>query len=453
MKPFLHLTLLSLIFGHSVYGGDSPDTFFETKIRPLLAENCHRCHGEEKAKGGLRLDHIEAITKGGDSGPAMVKGDVEKSLLIEAVLRTDPDFSMPPKDTEALSEVQIGDLKKWIAMGAPWPEAKVFTGGERDEDGFSAGDRDWWAVQPVSDPDVPRASGSEWARNAIDHFVARELAQNHLQPAPEATPLELVRRIYFDLHGLPPLPGQVDAFVAAYKMKPDDALKNLIDELLASPRYGERWGQYWLDLVRYAESDGYNQDAYRPGAKDYRNYVIQSFNEDKPYSQFVREQLAGDIIAPDNPDVLIGTSFLRQGIYEYNQHNVRMHWDIIMTDMTNVTGEAFLGLSIGCAQCHDHKFDPILQKDYFALQAFLSTTAWPTNTPLATPGQKTEFDRQQKIWDEATREIRSGLGKLKAEQLEAKRKKEVVMFPEDIQNMYHKAPEERESPSRNKWCS
>ena len=444
MRRFLYLTLWSLMFGFSAYGGESPGAFFETNIRPLLAENCYRCHGEEKTKGGLRLDRIEAITKGGDSGPAMVKGDAEKSLLIEAVARTDPDFSMPPKDADALSKAQVADLKKWIAMGAPWPQAKVFTGGERDENGFSAADRAWWAIQPVADPDVPVASGDEWARNPIDHFVARKLAQNHLQPAPPATPLELVRRIYFDLHGLPPLPAQVDAFVAACKKDPDVALRDLIDQLLASPRYGERWGQHWLDLVRYAESDGYNQDAYRPGAKNYRNYVIQSFNDDKPYSQFVREQLAGDIIDPDDPDVLIGTSFLRQGIYEYNLNNVRMHWDIIMTDMTNVTGEAFLGLSVGCAQCHDHKFDPILQKDYFALQAFLSTTAWPTDMPLATPRQKAEFAQQQKVWEKATSEIRSGLEKLKADQLAAKRKTEVAMFPEDIQNMYHKNPEDRE---------
>ena len=444
MKPFFYLTLVSLMFGLSSYGGDSAGAFFETKIRPLLAENCYCCHGEEKAKGGLRLDHIEAITKGGESGPAMVKGDAEKSLMIEAVLRTDPDFSMPPKEADALTEPQIADLKKWIAMGAPWPAREVLTGAELDENGFSAEDRAWWAIQPVSDPEVPRAAGSEWARNSIDHFVARELAQNHLQPAPEATPLELVRRIYFDLHGLPPLPEQVDAFVAAYKAEPEVALKELIDELLASPRYGERWGQNWLDVVRYAESDGYNQDAYRPGAKNYRNYVIQSFNDDKPYTQFVREQLAGDIIGRDDPDVLIGTSFLRQGIYEYNLNNARMQWDIIMTDMTNVTGEAFLGLSVGCAQCHDHKFDPILQKDYFALQAFLSTTSWPTDMPLATAEQKAEFAQQQTIWERATREILEGLEKMKSERLASQRKKEVAMFPEDIQTMVHKDPEERE---------
>ena len=430
--------------GGSAYGADSAEVFFETKIRPILADKCYRCHGAEKAKGGLRLDHIDTITHGGDSGPALVKGDVDKSLLIEAVLRSDPEFSMPPKDADALTEVQITNLKKWIEMGAPWPESKEVTGVERDGNGFTAQERNWWAVQPLTDPDVPTDAGTGWARNPIDHFIARTLEQNHLEPAPEAAPLELVRRLYFDLHGLPPLPAQVDAFVEASKLKPDTALENLIDELLASPRYGERWGQHWLDVVRYAESDGYNQDAYRPGAKDYRNYVIESFNNDKPYPQFVREQLAGDIIGPDDPDVLIGTSFLRQGIYEYNLNNTRMQWDIIMTDMTNVTGEAFLGLSVGCAQCHDHKFDPILQKDYFALQAFLSTTSWPTDMPLATAGQKAEFAQKQKIWEEATSDIRAELEKLKFDQLEAKLKKEVAMFPEDIQNMYHKAPEERE---------
>lgn len=443
MKPHFYFLTLSLL-GISAFGADTPNAFFETKIRPLLAEKCYSCHGEEKAKGGLRLDHIDAITKGGESGPALVKGAPEESLLIEAVLRSNPDFSMPPKDAEALSEAQITNLKKWITMGAPWPDTEIFTEVERDENGFTAKDRNWWAVQPVSEPNVPTDAGGDWAHNPIDHFIARKLAQNHLEPAPEATPQELVRRIYFDLHGLPPLPEQVDGFIAAYQIDSDAALKDLIDELLASPRYGERWGQSWLDVVRYAESDGYNQDAYRPGAKNFRNYVIESFNEDKPYTQFVREQLAGDIIDPDDPDVLIGTSFLRQGIYEYNLNNARMQWEIIMTDMTNVTGEAFLGLSVGCAQCHDHKFDPILQKDYFALQAFLSTTSWPTDMPLATAEQKAEFAKQQKIWEEATGEIREGLEKLKFDRLESQRKKEIAMFPEDIQLMVHKNPEDRE---------
>lgn len=414
--------------------------FFESKIRPVLANKCYSCHGEEKAKGGLRMDHIASILKGGDSGPGLIRFDPEKSLLIEGVLRADPDFSMPPKKVEALSKTEIADFRKWISIGAPWPKEEALT---KKDGGFSAEDRAWWAIQPVTEPSVPVASGKEWARNEIDHFVSRKLAQNHLEPAPEASPLELVRRIYFDLHGLPPLPQQADEFVADYERNPDIALADLVDALLASPRYGERWGQQWLDLVRYAESDGYNQDAFRPGAKDYRNYVIGSFNEDKPYAQFVREQLAGDIIAPDDPSVLIGTSFLRQGIYEYNQHNVRMHWDIIMTDLTNVTGEVFLGISIGCAQCHDHKFDPILQKDYFALQSFLSTTAWPTDIPLATTDEKTEFQSKQKLWEDATKGLRAELQKLKSAQLESKRKSEVKMYPQDIQDMYHKKPDLR----------
>ena len=443
-----HLVVVFLLGSVSLAVGEaSPSTeeikFFETKVRPLLAAKCYGCHGEEKTKGGLRADHIDALLEGGDSGPALVRKDPQNSLLIEAVRRTDPDFAMPPKEADALSDAEIADLEKWITMGAPWPKDESFTAVERDEHGFSAEDRAWWAVQPVTEPAVPVESGQGWARNEIDHFIHRKLEENHLAPAPEASPLELVRRLYFDLHGLPPLPEQIDAFVAAYGKDPESAMTSLVDELLASPRYGERWGQYWLDVVRYAESDGYNQDAYRPGAKAYRNYVIDSFNEDKSYAQFVREQLAGDLLDPDNPDVMIGTSFLRQGVYEYNQHNVRMHWDIIMTDMTNVTAEAFLGISIGCAQCHDHKFDPILQKDFFALQAFLSTTAWPSDIPLATAEEKAEFGRKQQAWEEATAGIRAELAELEAETLNARRAKEVAMYPADIQAMVHKAPEDR----------
>ncbi len=443
-----HIVVVSILgFASIAVGETSPSVteikFFEMKVRPLLAAKCFSCHGEEKTKGSLRVDHIDALLHGGDSGPALVRGEPESSLLIEAVRRADPDFAMPPKIADALSEIEIADLETWIEMGAPWPEDESFTAIERDEHGFSAEDRAWWAVQPVSDPTVPIESGKGWARNEIDHFVSRKLEEKNLSPAPEASPLELVRRLYFDLHGLPPLPDQIDEFVTAYGKDPEAAINSLIDDLLASPRYGERWGQYWLDVVRYAESDGYNQDAFRPGAKAYRNYVIDSFNDDKPYPQFVREQLAGDLLAPDDPDVLIGTSFLRQGVYEYNQHNVRMHWDIIMTDMTNVTAEAFLGISIGCAQCHDHKFDPILQKDFFALQSFLSTTSWPSDIPLATAEEKAEFERKQQAWERATAGIRAELGELEAEERAALRKVELAKYPEDIQKMVHKAPEDR----------
>ncbi len=268
-----------------------------------------------------------------------------------------------------------------LAFSATAAAGESSPGQEVDAHGFSAEDRAWWAIQPVADPAVP-STGESWARNDIAPFIARALAEAGLEPAPEADRRELVRRAYYDLHGLPPTPGQIAAFLAD---KRPNAWERLIDELLESPRYGERWGQHWLDVVRWAESDGYNQDAFRPDAWPYRDYVVKSFNEDKPYDRFVREQLAGDEIDPDNPDVLIGTAFLRNGLYEYNQRNVRMHWDLIVNELTRVTSETFLGLGLGCAQCHDHKFDPLLQKDYFAMQAFLAPVRWRHDLVLATP--------------------------------------------------------------------
>jgi hypothetical protein len=191
----------------------------------------------------------------------------------------------------------------------------------------------------------------------------------------------------------------MDAFV---NDKDSRAYEKLIDELLASPRYGERWAQHWLDLVRYAESDGYNQDAYRPHAWPYRDYVIKSFNDDKPYDQFVREQLAGDEIAPDDPNVLIATAFMRHPVYEYNLRDIRGQWDLIVTDMTDTAGELFLGLSMGCARCHNHKFDPILQKDYYRLRAFFSPVHWRDDLKLVTPAEKKAFDEQEAKWMAAT---------------------------------------------------
>lgn len=412
--------------------------FFETEVRPLLAESCFDCHSAEKQKGGLRLDHVSWMLKGGDSGAAIVPGNPDESLLVEAVRREDPDFEMPPKT--ALTSQQIGVLEKWVADGAFWPaDPNAEVAEKTDQHGFTEEDREWWAIQPVQDPEVP-ANGEDWARNEIDRFVARKLDETGLKPAPDADRLELVRRVYFDLHGLPPTPEQVSAFMEDQR---PDAYSRLIDELLASPRYGERWAQHWLDVVRFAESDGYRADDFRPGTWKYRDYVIRSFNEDKPYDEFVREQLAADEIAPNDPDRLIATAFLRLGIYEWNQRNAKMQWDIIMTEMTNVTAEAFLGIGIGCAQCHDHKFDPILQKDHFALQAFLNTTWWPENHPLAEEEEKAKFDRQYAEWSEATADIRAEITAMQQAKLDSDRNYTVKQFPEDVQKIYNTPTEER----------
>lgn len=443
MKPSLLTLSLALFVSAATTHAASDDEqhlrFFETEIRPLLANECYDCHGPEKSKGGLRLDHRDLIIEGGDTGAAIVPGKADESLLVEAVRRTDPDFSMPPK--KELTEKQVASLEKWVALGAPWPEEQV-TRSETDENGFTAEDKAWWAIQPLAKVTVPD-SGKDWARNEVDHFVFRKLQEKGLSPSESASAEELVRRIHFDLHGLLPSPEEVTVFAEAYAKDPDKAVAAEVDRLLESPRYGERWGQHWLDVVRYAESDGYRADDFRPDSWRYRDYVIRSFNADKPYDQFIREQLAADELTPDDPEALIGTAFLRHGVYEWNQRNAEMQWDLIMTEMTNVTGEAFLGLGVGCAQCHDHKFDPILQKDYFALQAFLNTTWWPEDATLGTPEEHEAYQQQLAKWEEATKEIRAEIDELTAPSYASAQEYSSKIFPKEVKAMYDKDPAKR----------
>lgn len=336
--------------------------FFETEVRPILANRCFECHGEKKQKGGLRVDDIAFLKAGGDNGPALVPGKPEESPLIEAVRYGKVDFQMPPKKQLPAAEVAV--LEKWVQLGAPWPaqtgKTTVLT-----EGGFTEEQRTFWCFQPLADPMPPEVPG-DWARTPIDRFVAKKHGELGLTPAPAAAAAEFVRRATLDLHGLPPTAEQLEAFAADTR---PNARERFVDALLESPHYGERWAQHWLDLVRYAESDGYNADEFRPNVWPYRDWVINSLNADKPYNQFVREQLAGDEIAPQNPEVLIATSFLRNPVYEWNQVDVRGQWDLILTDITDTTGELFLGLSFGCARCHNHKFDPISQVDYYAMKA------------------------------------------------------------------------------------
>lgn len=312
-------------------------------------------------------------------------------------------------------------------------------GGAEEERTFTSEDKSWWAIQPIVRPDVPRA-GRGWWRNAIDRFISEKMSAEGVEPSPEAERLELVRRAYFDLHGLPPTPEQVDDFLSDER---PDAWPRLIDELLESPHYGERWGQHWLDVVRFAESDGYRQDAFRPDAFRYRDWVVKSLNEDKSYDRFVAQQLAGDEIDADDPDSLLGTAFLRNGLYEYNQRDVRFHWELILNELTNVTAEAFLGLGIGCAQCHDHKFDPLLQKDYYRLQAFLAPVRWRHDLKLATAEQKAVQRNHQEEWEEATREIRAEIDGILEPKIQRAIQASLIKFPEDIQAMFAKKEQER----------
>ena len=411
--------------------------FFENEVRPVLANRCYECHAEKKQKGSLRLDNIAFITKGGDSGPALVAGDPDKSMIIEAIRYKDEDFEMPPK--QKLPDKEIAILEKWVKLGAPWPEAEAARV-TVNEFGFTEEDLKFWAFQPLTHPTPPDIK-SPWIRNNIDKFVSLKHKELGLTPAPEADRHELVRRLYFNLHGLPPTLEQTQAFVNS---KDPKAYEKLVDELLASPRYGERWAQHWLDLTRYAESDGYNQDAFRPAAWPYRDYVIKSLNEDKPYDQFVREQLAGDEIAPKDPSVLVATSYLRNPIYEYNQRDARGQYEVILTDMTDNAGELFLGLSFGCARCHDHKFDPILQKDYYRLRAFFTSVRWRDDQKLATDAEQAEFAKKQAKYEAATAQIQTQIDAIIGPMIEGNVQRAYQRFQEDIRAMVDKKADERE---------
>ena len=310
---------------------------------------------------------------------------------------------------------------------------------------FSQADREWWAFQPVVKPAVPSA-GQGWAIDEIDHFVARKLKVQNLSPAGSAARRTLIRRLSFDLTGLPPTPGQVSEFLLD---REPDAYEKLVDRLLNSPRYGERLATFWLDLVRYADSDGYRADHYRAEAWRYRDYVIRSFNTDKPYDQFIREQLAGDEIDPSNRDALVATMYFRHGIYEHNQRDVETQWAEMLADVTNVTGDALLGLGLQCARCHDHKFDPITQRDYYRLQAFFTPLLQRASMPVGTLEQRTVFNEKQVAWAEATEAIRERLHTIEQPALLKQTTGEGFdKFIDKIKAMIRKRPEKRTAYER-----
>ncbi|MGE3820277.1 MAG: PSD1 and planctomycete cytochrome C domain-containing protein [Isosphaeraceae bacterium] len=361
------LTTLWLATTHVALANDpdaASDAFFETKVRPILAGTCVKCHGEKKASGGLRLDSREALLTGGESGPAVVPGDPKASLLVLAVGHTDETLRMPP--TRPLARSARDDLTAWIAAGAPWPQA-----GSRPIAGQSH-----WAFEPLRNVDPP-PDPTGWASQPIDRLIAAGLRANGLHPNSRADRRTLIRRVHFDLIGLPPEPSQVEAFAADDR---PDAYARLIDELLASPRYGERWGRYWLDLARYADTAGDNSDYPIPQAYLYRDYVIDAFNADVPYDQFLHEQIAGDVLASEGPSEdyarrVIATGFVAQA----KRFGTRKLEDVhqIIEDTLNTTGQVVLGLSFRCARCHDHKYDPISARDYYALYGFFAGVKYP----------------------------------------------------------------------------
>lgn len=399
--------------------------FFETNIRPVLAEKCLGCHGPKSPMGGLRLDGREALIKGGGRGPAVIPGVPERSLLIGAVRRTQPGLKMPPGSP--LSEQQMADLERWVRTGAPWP-AEQAVGIARSGAGNGG---THWAFVPVRRPPQPKVKDTAWVRTPIDAFILAGLEAKGLKPSPPADPRTLIRRVTFDLTGLPPTPDEVEAFVrecaeekalgrwsvgalgenrqnrkiaskatqqgqnarvhppmyrpqvlnALTPQRPNapTAYERLVDRLLASPRYGERWGRHWLDLARYSDSNGMDENVHYGNAWRYRDYVVAAFNHDKPYDQFIIEQLAGDLL-PATGDLrernerLIATGFLAIGPKVISEVDDRkMEMDAI-DEQLDTTGRTFMGLTLGCARCHNHKFDPITQKDYYGLAGIFKST-------------------------------------------------------------------------------
>ncbi|HEX5009917.1 MAG TPA: DUF1553 domain-containing protein [Planctomycetota bacterium] len=344
--------------------------FFEERVRPLLADSCFKCHGPalDKVKGGLRMSGREALLRGGSRGPALVPGQPEESRLVEAVSWTDADLSMPPDDK--LSAEQIATLTSWVAMGAPWPadESAPPAAEHAESTGpdIAAG-RTWWAFKPVVRPEPPAVDASRVA-NPIDAFVLAKLDAAGLKPNPRADRATLARRAWFDLLGLPPSAADVQAFVDD---DAPDAWPRLIDTLLARPEYGERWGRYWLDVVRWAQTNGYERDTEKPYAWRYRDWVIDAFNRDLPYDRFVLEQLAGDELPDATDESLVATGFYRIGVWDDEPDDTEQAKFDELDDTVRTVAEGFMGVTLGCARCHDHKFDPFAQTDYYSTLAFL----------------------------------------------------------------------------------
>ncbi|MCE9560626.1 MAG: PSD1 and planctomycete cytochrome C domain-containing protein [Planctomycetes bacterium] len=421
------------------------DDHFEKSVRPLLAEHCLRCHGPDKQKGGLRVDSREALLTGGESGPALVLGKPDESLFVQALKHQ--GLKMPPG--KQLPDEQVAVLTKWIKDGATWGGQTTTTGSATGHAARKPGqitdtDRGWWAFQKPTRSELPKA-GANWAKTPIDHFIAQRLEAEKLPHAAEASRETLIRRLTFDLTGLPPTPAEVTAFV---EDRSADAYEKLVERLLASPRYGERQSRAWLDVVRYAESDGYRADGARPHAWKYRDYVIRAFNADIGYDRFVREQLAGDELYPNDPNALIATGYFRLGQYEYNQKDVRGQWAAIQNDITDVTADAFLALGMGCARCHDHKFDPVLQKDYFSLQSFFAGIRFVDEPVFPSAAAKTEYEAQLAAWEVKTATLREKMAALLSPVVAKIQANMGNTYPPEIQAVLRKPAAERNPGER-----
>jgi mono/diheme cytochrome c family protein len=385
---------------------DQTAEVFSLRVKPIFERNCVGCHGGTIQRVGLDLRSQESVLRGGSRGPAIIPGKPDQSTLYRVITHTDAPAM--PMGKPKLADSDIAVIAQWIgslpaSVAVVVPEAAVPVRQPGLE--ITNKDRHFWSfVKPVR-PAVPATANRSWIRGDIDAFILRRLEENGLTPSPAAEPRTLIRRVYLDLIGLPPSPEEVDSFV---RNPSDAAYEKVIDELLASPHYGERWGRHWLDLARYADSGGYEFDYDRPNAWRYRDYVIKSFNDDKPYLQFVREQLAGDQLKPGDPQFLVPTGFCRSGPTVDNADNEETRMDEL-DDMVTTTSSVFLGLTVGCARCHDHKYDPIPQKDYYRMQAIFSPFK-KTDQSLLSPADEAAFKASAKALEEDLKPLRQKVG-------------------------------------------
>lgn len=456
-----------------VVAGDEVDAakHFTLQVLPLLEAKCIACHGGDPAeiKGGLNLTSLAGILRGGESEqPIIVPGEPDKGLLIEAIRRT--GLEMPPKLNDRLTKAQVAVFEKWISVGAPWPsEEEQFAlrqaswQDQQNEQGVivrtsgGLGD-DWtfrryepenlWAYQPIDAPNL--AASNE---NPIDALIDRQLASLEIEPAPSADVKTLIRRATFDVLGLPPTPNEVRSFVDQWRVDSEQAWSQLVDRLLASPHYGEQAARHWLDVVRYADSSGFANDWQRPNAWRYRDYVIRSFNDDKPYDQFVLEQLAGDELNAHNPEMKVALGFLRMGPWEHSAMSVaKVSRQQFLDDVTDAVGQVFLAHPLQCARCHDHKFDPVPTHDYYALQAVFATTqladveaAWLPAENLAGMDYDQRVHQKKLEWNQA---IYDGLQKTIAQREQEWFRSRNLPFASRVEAEQADAPDDQIPESR-----
>ena len=374
------LASLNLCYANDLTDAEKVE-FFNSQVKPILQQNCFQCHGGEDAvEGGLELTSREKILEGGNYGPAVSLENPADSFLLEMVGYGQETAQMPPDGR--LNDASLEILAKWINLGLPYPVKGT------DVQPIPKTASDYWAYRPLKRPQVPSVQASAWISNPIDAFILAKLEANNLTPATPASKLTLIRRIYYDLTGLPPSPEAVEAFL---NNTAPDAYEKRIDKLLKSPRYGEKWGRHWLDLVRYAETNGYEGDSDKPYVWRYRDYVINAFNKDKPYNQFIKEQLAGDELDTVTTETIIATGYHKLGVWDTGPADRKLARYDYLDDIVSTTGQVMLGMTVGCARCHDHKIDPILTRDYYSLLAFFHDIT-PNNhgplTDIGTPEQQ-----------------------------------------------------------------